>query len=427
VLKYPSVLMLMIFSCQNGKRLSLNILIANFLNLSISENHVLKHPSLTADFNEPYLLQPRRLMNPYEQCWSGKKWKWCHKIRESQTPVEIGERQHLLRVELAKGYCSHPEASNDTCRKIIRSHTVHRNGGLSAIAEDGHVISIKTAFEYLVKNKGEVVPRRIGNKDASTFMGFCETHDSEMFRPIETGKPIVDKEMAFLLSFRAISYELFTKRAAARCMELELTSDQGCSFEKQCQIQQDLHVRHQGQDRGLASVTEWKRGYDNAFLQRNKDRFHFYAVLFDEVLPVVACGAFFPEFDFNSFPLQRVAHGNSPFQHIAFNLTVLDGKSIGVLGWMEEVSDPAEQLAKSLASLPANARANAMAVMALEFLENTYLRPSWWQSLPQHTKELAIARIKSGIGLNDEDRSSKCLSDLSLNLAEGTVVQELFG
>ena len=113
--------------------------------------------------------------------------------------------------EFQKGYCSYPEASPETCGRIVRAHTVQRRGGLHAIAENGHVLSAKTGFQSLFRS-GVFSPSEVGVRSASTFMGFCDTHDNSMFKSVETVPVELTPECCFLLGFRAISYELFQKK-----------------------------------------------------------------------------------------------------------------------------------------------------------------------------------------------------------------------
>ena len=113
------------------------------------------HPSLKEKFIGPPPLEPQRVMRVNEPCWCGseKKWKKCHRDREGQTPEPIGKLLDRQRSEKLKGYCLHPEASETNCsQQIVRAHTVQRRGGLAAIAENGHVISAKKAFEDIIKN-----------------------------------------------------------------------------------------------------------------------------------------------------------------------------------------------------------------------------------------------------------------------------------
>ena len=192
------------------------------------------HPSLYAEFDSPPPLEPRIKMPVNEKCWcgSGKKWKKCHRDRKNQKPVHVYELFEEQRVEMEIGYCLHPNASSDTCSpKIIHAHTIQRKSSLDAIAENGHVFSPYAGLMDIPKNNGRIIPRKAGIKAASTFMGFCAFHDNQLFSPIEKSVFITDKEAFFLLSYRAICYELFNKNMALRSVEITRQSDKGKPFE----------------------------------------------------------------------------------------------------------------------------------------------------------------------------------------------------
>jgi hypothetical protein len=359
------------------------------------------HPSLTADLNLPPPLQPRKQMPVNALCWcgSGMKWKKCHRDREHQKPVPIGKLMADQHAEMSRGYCLHPQANAATCSpNIIRAHSVQRKGGLAAIAEDGHVISPKRGFEDIVKNDGKIVPRLQGVNGASTFMGFCGAHDEQLFSPIEKSSIALGKQAAFLLSYRATCYETFMKDAGLRVTEIQRQADKGDPFEMQCEKQQYLHMYREGVKWGIQDLAHWKSKYDAAFLNEDYDGFSFYGVMFSSALPIVACGALLPEFDFNGNTLQIITRGESVFEHLCFNLTVVGGKSVAVLGWTGRPQGPAEQFIDSFRGLSKDTVANAAFHIACEHLENTYLRPSWWEAQTTSAKEYLVRRFRSVLG-----------------------------
>jgi SEC-C motif len=366
-------------------------------------------------------------MGANEPCWcgSGLKWKRCHRERERQEPIPIGKLLGEQHAEFARGVCLHPEAGPSVCgSRIIRAHTVQRNGGLSSISEDGHVISIKRGFEDIFKNEGEIVPRKIGVHHASTFMGFCGTHDDQLFAPVEKAPINPNAEAAFLLSFRAICYELFAKQVALRTIEVQRQLDRGKDFEVQCYIQQLLHLQREGMKRGLHDLAAWKRSYDEAYRDKSFTRFPFVAVVFAQPLPVVTCGAFYPEFDFGGNPLQIITRGTEPFEHVSFNLTSVNGKSIAVLGSTGSPSGPAEQFVNSYRAVPWDSRANASFHLACEYLENSYFRPSWWNAQPDKAMAHLVQRFRSGIGTAGTERNADCLSEFRFNFVSTDVEHE---
>ena len=386
------------------------------------------HPSLQMPFDSPPPLAPKRKMGANEPCWclSGKKWKRCHKDREQQPPVNNFEQSAAIRTESAKGYCSHPAASESTCSKrIVRAHTVQKRGGLEAIAEKGHVVSTKSAFENLSQNDGELKPSEVGVRGASTFMGFCNRHDTEMFRSIETGVPTLRTETMFLLSFRALAYELFAKRTFIRIIEILRESDKGKPFEEQCGIQEYCHTIGQGSLRGLDDLERWKADYDSAFLEKKYDGYRFFGVAFTGILPIVACGAFHPEFDFAGGSLQRLGRAtDKPYQHVTYNVTVMGGRTIAALGWLESDSGPAAAFATSFASLAVSEKAEASIRLGFEHLENIYLKPGWWRALPDRTRKALTQRMRSGAG--QLERTPDCLRPDGHSYVTGIRIHDQF-
>ena len=171
-----------------------------------------------------------------------------------------------------EGYCSHPEASSETCaEKIVGAHTIQKRGGIAAIAEDGHVISTKKGFERLIRNEGEVIPDKVGVNKASTFMGFCSTHDNSLFEIIENEEFSGSPEQSFLFAFRAICYELYNKRQAVVFNDALRLADSGRPFDFQRQFQQQIVDFQYGTKKGLKDLESWKKAYDNVFIEKRFD------------------------------------------------------------------------------------------------------------------------------------------------------------
>jgi hypothetical protein len=116
----------------------------------------------------------------------------------------------LLKQSFSRKYCLAPLANSATCSgRIVSAHSIQRNGqGLKQIAKNGHVFTGRPTEIRGTK----VVPIGIGN--ASTFTGFCDLHDTEIFRPIEAEPNIFSHEQLFLLLYRPLAMEVFLKRAA---------------------------------------------------------------------------------------------------------------------------------------------------------------------------------------------------------------------
>jgi hypothetical protein len=153
-----------------------------------------------------------------DPCWcgSGKKYKKCHLNREDEEPIQPWQLDKGLKRVLAARQCLAPDPWKQDCSpQIGRAHTVPRSGSLAKIARDGHVYSFRFSVQGLLKASGALRPELVGINQASTFTGFCSEHDRAIFAPLETMPFTATPEQCFLLCYRAVAREIFTKQAGA--------------------------------------------------------------------------------------------------------------------------------------------------------------------------------------------------------------------
>jgi len=144
-------------------------------------------------------------------------------IREFETSVNLpGGIESLIKevyhrhihkwqmVWTSSHECSYPGCNQPT---NISSHTIQKAGPLRFISEGGHVLSPRVN-----KSTGKLTMERIGLNDASTFVGFCETH--ERIFTYEQNKTIVSDSDFTLQIFRTV------------CRELKLLQLQTLSFKE---------------------------------------------------------------------------------------------------------------------------------------------------------------------------------------------------
>ncbi|MCK5910344.1 MAG: hypothetical protein KAG62_10370 [Caulobacter sp.] len=344
----------------------------------------------------PTEVRAKFVMGEDEPCWctSGRRWADCHKDREKEKPENFYQGMAKLRREYERGYCSHPQAP-DACAttKIIRAHTLQRNGTLNRIAKDGHVYSAKTMAHGLATTNGEFVPQREGLKSASTFLGFCGKHDTEMFKPIETGLLPIDAKSAFLLSFRAAAYELFEKRAGLRGLK-NLKPDAGKGIMEQERLVNALLPQIVALELPVADFTAWKEKLDAAFLAGDYSAFSMFAVEFEGVLPVASTCAVQPGFGIGGVPVQDLSEEH--LAKIAYSITMRGDHSVFVLCWSKD-EPAAQKFADLFMAVPPEHMATAAMLVALFFSENTFFSPEWWEGLTKDERAWIIEVLAVGI------------------------------
>jgi hypothetical protein len=372
-------------------------------------------------------LTPQREMGRNEPCWCGsrKKWKHCHRDRETQIPLNISSLIESRRNNAVTGVCLHPDAGPNSCGPVINAHTVQKRGGLAAVAESGHVKTFRPPIGRLPLDPLDAPPWRISVNKATTFMGFCDKHDGEMFKPAERRGAQLNADVVFLLSFRALCLELFSKRVAIENTMLQAQMDKGKPFEQQCEFQAFIHSLTTGLRLGLTDLELWKSRYDEVYRGQNLDACGHCGVIFDRILPVVASGAFQPEFDFSGNMTQRLGLEKS-YEFVALNLTVMDGKSVVGLGWMGRIGGPAETFVRSYYSLPDGDKADAALRMAFQQLENVCFKPSWWDGLPLQVHDDILRLAFTGLLDPRLQPSPSSLRAPPVHYVDANVTQRLF-
>lgn len=88
----------------------------------------------------------------------------------------------------------------------IRAHSIQNRQTIALLEKDNHVLAWQPRFSQAGP---DIALRRIGRNGASTFAGFCNQHDTELFRPLDTkALDAADREQLFLLAYRGITCEL---------------------------------------------------------------------------------------------------------------------------------------------------------------------------------------------------------------------------
>ena len=99
------------------------------------------------------------------------------------------------------GLCMYRGCGNTA---VPRSHSIHRAGSIEHIAEQQHVLTP-------VFHDGEMTLKRVGVYDASTFRGFCESHE-QLFSSFEQAGKITNHRQIALQAFRSVCREIARKR-----------------------------------------------------------------------------------------------------------------------------------------------------------------------------------------------------------------------
>ncbi len=334
-----------------------------------------------------------------DPCWcgSGEKYKRCHLNRESAAPLPFKAIQEAGRVREKR--CLHPAAAAGVCDKIVLAHTIQRSRILQRLVDaTGKTLTFSSSDVNLSSGYPRRELRRVGWRQASTFTGFCARHDSEIFSALET-KPFDenDTEQSFLLGYRALCHEIYTKSALLKSNRaVRRLADRGQPPELQRQIQRIWDIWAAGTSKGIADFESLKVVMDNQILNRRYSGWARAVVSFEGDLCVASTGAVSPNRDIDGKRLQTLHDVKSETQEMMFGVASTPGGGAAVFIWRESDSAPLD-FVRSLLKYDRQVLPSLIVQFMFVHIENTYFSEKWWDGLSQinrsHIENLANISI----------------------------------
>jgi hypothetical protein len=172
----------------------------------------------------------------------------------------------------------------------IRAHSIQNGQTIALLEQDNHVIAWQPRFSPAGP---DIALRRIGRNEASTFAGFCNLHDTELFRPLDT-KPLdgADREQLFLLAYRGITCELHAIMTGA----VQLQSLYTARIERGADSPDSSSPAGQkAVEQMLLSWATWRyrhRYYDEPLLRQSFDGVEHDVIDLNDQVPCLAASSF---------------------------------------------------------------------------------------------------------------------------------------
>lgn len=108
------------------------------------------------------------------------------------------------------------------CKKqAIKSHVLQKNGILKEISVKRHLIQLVSPNPFQMQEKGLFDFKSIGINNVYTFPGFCQNHDTSLFKSIESNEDLKfnNKNQQALFSYRGLCQEIRRKEISIEWMD----------------------------------------------------------------------------------------------------------------------------------------------------------------------------------------------------------------
>lgn len=326
-----------------------------------------------------------------ELCWcgSGKKFKKCHLNREQEEKYSFPRLAAELKSKAQHKECLHPKASKNNCsNRIIAAHTIQKAGPLKHITDSSNHVCV---FR-LNQNNGNFEKTRIGWGIASTFQGFCSTHDKELFTCIEDKEFLSTKEQCFTVGYRSYAMEYFKKISVNKGLSFLVDKiDRGFNPTYQQLIQKDFSTMGKGFQHGIADFKTTLDLYTKQFVLNDFSPFSALVFKFSGALNIVVSGCFSPEFSIDGTRLQHL-NDRTPFiENISINSIVTNDAHLIVFSWPKEFLS-CQKFADSLQEVKDVMLSTYLIELMFNYIENTYFNEEWFDGLLKE-KQLRLMEL----------------------------------
>ena len=317
-----------------------------------------------------------------------------------------GKRQIDIRREFTKlldrdtkprpFICMYPACEN----KPVRTHSVSR-AWLKLISDErNRVVALRPRYDTIFDSdasnlnaKPEITKLGIYNtKRLSTCFCFCSFHDGSVFDKIDNIQAFdVNKKSAFLLAYRSICHEICVKRGVlAGLSNVSVPANSAHLWESQKRLL----------DLALESLGRIHKHMQKAILRHSYRDTRYYAIVVDSV-PDILCSGFFVPVDEENVTSQiyRASYPLSPNAKDRLALTIMPyhrNRGIVVLSWYGK-SRKNRAYIKKLGKMNRNLLLNHLFISVFQYMENFFLRPSFWDSLSADKQKSLHKRFESDI------------------------------
>jgi hypothetical protein len=263
----------------------------------------------------------------------------------------------------------------DNCKAPpIASHLLSRSCLEQVADSTHHVVQFRLTTEDRVNKPGRLEAHRVGINEATTFPGFCEQHDNELFACLERQPFSATREQLLTLAYRSICCEACAKHQVVACnwerassqLEWALKTDQEAPprFAFAMEREKTRCIQLLGQKSAL-----------EAMLRNKRDSLISYVVRFARRPTVLLSTTICPSVTFTG----RILEPRLDW----LSVSIIPGGDGGwaVFTWDKSAPKNPSLLVKSFVKLAKEFQTAALLNFAFEASENHAIAPQWWESL----------------------------------------------
>ena len=276
------------------------------------------------------------------------------------------------------------------CRGAIKqSHSLQRNGRLSLIEGDdgkGNQVVYTFTNSDVNENSGFASLKPLGKAVASTFFGFCDFHDTELFSPVENFPFDTSDEHCFLHSYRSFAHSYHRHKEFVKYTKTG--SDYTHSLPKY-----ELIEMLRCAEMGINEMEIEKRKLDAMIQSKTFDELEYLTYQLPEKFPIACSSLISPESSYKGFPMNNHSDSKTPFSQIMLTVLPDQNETIIILACFSN-DDKGKRFLDELAALADLPFKKAVSSLMINKAENTFFAPALWNGFGQKGQKQLCSELQ---------------------------------
>lgn len=266
----------------------------------------------------------------------------------------------------------------------ISSHTVSKSRYLAQVAENNQVLQWDTnhwANDSL--SVTDLTPKYTAI--ATTFPGFCSQHDSSLFKCLDEDEFMATPKQLFMQAYRTNAREVHCKQAQILAFP---QPEDVARLHGQPEPEKATHslfgeLNMQSMEVGLRDNLIHQSRLDQILSVSDFRRLRSCIVpfKFPEKPFMASAGSFYPDFDIHGQEIQDFGDATAFLNTLHFSILPSAGQSYAIFSFLDIEAHGPKQLIDSI--MASDRIGDLLAWVPFSYIENTVVRPSWWQSISE--------------------------------------------
>ncbi|MED1093941.1 SEC-C domain-containing protein [Bacillus paramycoides] len=356
------------------------------------------------NINDMYEIEKMKF-EPYESCPCGsdQKFKFCcyQKAREAKYTqhdrIDYSDSRlnHIMNKSWENtDFKTCFAFDKERCEELIKgAHSIQNNRILNRVSDDGHVYHIRGEVE---KSELKPVFKKLSRNKASTFFGFCNFHDTELFKPIEQKEYNQESIQNFLFAFRALTLHYHNKNR-----ELNLLQNHFKEFPDSMLNGQDVY----GYRQALLSISDCAKQYEifnNNYMESNFEKIRTIYRKIDFEVNFASSASFAVRKDLKGNTINEVYTNKKTEKMPLIFITIYpieNGTNI-LLSYHQDDDVIYHEYFEQLKRLPISDLLKHLNFLLIEYTENIFFKPSWIESMEDKQKQSILGSFESSMDLD---------------------------